>query len=85
MGEGLVFIKILGYSLKYDQLFIKSDYSLFINVFLYSLKIGLFIIFRPSLFTIHYFLAYYILFIIKRPLFTNYYTPFRPSWDGLSI
>ena len=35
---------------------LKSDYSLFINFFFYSLKIiGLFIIFRPSLFTIHYF------------------------------
>ena len=46
-GQGLVFIKILGHSLKYDQLFIKSDYSLFINVFLYSLKIELFIILDP--------------------------------------
>ena len=37
----------LHYSLKYD-------YSLFIIVF-YSLKIVLFIIFRPPLFTIHFF------------------------------
>ena len=35
---------------------LKSDYSLFIYFFFYSLKIiGLFIIFRPSVFTIHYF------------------------------
>ena len=34
----------------------KSDYSLFINVFFNSLKkIGLFIIFRPSIFTIRFF------------------------------
>ena len=44
----------------------KSDYSLFINFFFNSLKIGLFIIFRPSLFTIHYFLAHHSLFIIKK-------------------
>ena len=44
------FFSIIHYSLK-------SDYSLFIYFFFYLLKvIGLFIIFRPSLFTIHYFL-----------------------------
>ena len=43
------FFFIIHYSLK-------SDYSLFIYFFFYSLKIiGLFIIFGPSLFTIHYF------------------------------
>ena len=43
-----IFFSIIHYSLK-------SDYSLFINFFFYSLKIiGLFIIFRPSFFTIHY-------------------------------
>ena len=43
------FFSIIHYTLK-------SDYSLFINLFYYSLKlIGLFINFRPSLFTIHYF------------------------------
>ena len=57
----------------------KSDYSLFINFFLNSLKkIGLFINFWPSLFTI--FFAHYSIFIIKKgPLFTNHYTPSRPS------
>ena len=68
------FFSIIHYSLK-------SDYSLFINFFFYSLKIiGLFIIFRPSLFTIHYFFGS--LFTIHhkiRPLFTNHYTPSRPS------
>ena len=45
----LGFFSIIHYSLK-------SDYSLFINFFFYLLKmIGLFIVFRPSLFTIHYF------------------------------
>ena len=45
----------------------KSDYSLFIIFFFNSLKkIGLFIIFRPSIFTIHYFLAHYSLFSIKK-------------------
>ena len=40
----------------------KSDYF-----FLQFVKnIGLFINFKPSLFTIHYFLAYYSLFIIKK-------------------
>ena len=44
-----LFFSIIHYSLK-------SDNSLFINFFFYSLKIiGLFIIFRPSIFTIHYF------------------------------
>ena len=43
-----IFFSIIHYSLK-------SDYSLFIDFFFYSLKIiGLFIILRPSLFTIHY-------------------------------
>ena len=47
---------------------LKSDYSLFINFFFYSLKIiGLYIIFRPSLFTIHFF-AHYSLFIIKKAI-----------------
>ena len=58
-------IKILGYSLIVRKLAKKSDYSLFINFVFNSLKLGLFIIFRPSLFTIHYFLAHYSLFIIK--------------------
>ena len=45
----------------------KSGYSLFINFFFNLLKkIGLFIIFRPSIFTIHYFLAHYSLFIMKK-------------------
>ena len=56
----------------------KSDYSLFINFFFNSLKkIGLFIIFRPSIFTIHYFFdslftinykkGHYLLIIIPYP------------------
>ena len=54
------FFCIIHYSLK-------SDYSLFIYFFFYSLKIiGLFIIFRHSLFTIHFFQAHYSLFIIKK-------------------
>ena len=58
----LDYFSIIYYSLK-------SDYSLFFNLFFYSLKIiGLFIIFRPSLFTIHYFLAHYSLFIIKKAI-----------------
>ena len=59
----------------------KYDYSLFINFFFYSLKnriihyflgphYSLFIYFG-SLFTIHY---------KKGPLFTNHYTPSRPSY-----
>ena len=68
------FFSIIHYSLK-------SDYSLFINFFFYSLKIvGLFIIFRPSLFTIHYFFgSLFTIHYKKRPLFTNHYTPSRPS------
>ena len=66
------FFSIIHYSLK-------SDYSLFIIFFFYSLKIiGLFLgphyslfIFFCSLFTIHY---------KKGPLFTNHYTPSRPSF-----
>ena len=59
----------------------KSDYSLFINFFFKSLKkLDYSLIFRPSLFTIHYFWANYSLFIIKKgPLFTNHYTPSRPG------
>ena len=44
----------------------KSDYSLFINFFSNSLKIGIFIIFRPSSFAFQYSLAHYSLFIIKK-------------------
>ena len=60
----------------------KSDYSLFINFFFNSLKktqgYSLFLGPQYSLFTI--FLAHYSLFIIKKePLFTNHYTPSRPS------
>ena len=45
----------------------KSDYSLFITFFFNSFKKQDYsLLFRPSLFTIHYFLAYYSLFIIKR-------------------
>ena len=46
-------------------------YSFF---FFYSLKNRIIHYFRPSLFTIHFF-THYSLFIIKRPLFTNHYTP----------
>ena len=54
------FFSIIHYTLK-------SDYSLFINFFFYLLKIiGLFIIFRPPFYTIHYFLAHYSQFIIKK-------------------
>ena len=69
------FKNIIHYSLK-------SDYSLFIYFFLLFIKkIGLFIIFRPSLFTIHYFLgSLFTIHYKKWPLFTNYYTPSRPSF-----
>ena len=44
----------------------KSDYALFINFFFNLLeKWDYSLIFRPSLFTIHYFLAHYSLFIVK--------------------
>ena len=58
----------------------KSDYSLFINFFFKSLKkIGLFIIFMPSIFTIHYFFgSLFTIHYKKGPLFTNQYTPSRP-------
>ena len=60
---------------------LKSDYSLFINFFFYSLKIGLFIIFRQSLFTIYYFVgSLFTIHYKKWPLFTNHYTPSRPSY-----
>ena len=54
----------------------KSDYSLVINFFFNSLKIGSFIVFRPSiftipffgsLFTIHYKKGHYSLIIIPHP------------------
>ena len=66
---------------------LKSDYSLFIYFFFYSLKIiGLFIIFRTSLFTIHYFLgSLFTIHYKKRPLFTNHYTPSRPSYNLLRM
>ena len=54
------------YSLKVRKVAKKSDYSLFINF------LSLFIFFFGS-FTIHY---------KKGPLFTNHYTPSRPSWHG---
>ena len=77
-------IKCLQFSCRpdvYEGLDGKSDYSLFINFFFnsfkefdYSLFLGphysLFMIFFGSLFTIHYKI---------RPLFTNHYTPSRPS------
>ena len=74
------FFSIIHYSFK-------SDYSLFINFFFYSLKIiGLFIIFRPSVFTIHYFFgSLFTIHYTKRPLFTNHYTPSRPSCVRLII
>ena len=64
------FFSIIHYSLK-------SDNSLFINFFLLFIKnIGLFIIFRPPLFTIHYFFGSLFTIHYKiRPLFTNHYTP----------
>ena len=71
------------YSLKKRKVVKKSDYSLFINFFFNSLKKSRIIhYFRPSICTIHYFLAHYSIFIIKRPLFTNEYTPSRPSKKG---
>ena len=75
----IIFFSIIRYSLK-------SDYSLFINFFIYSLKIiGLFIIFRPSVFTIHYFFgSLFTIHYKKRPLFTNHYTPSRPSFLPMS-
>ena len=57
----------------------KSDYSLFINFF-NSLKKGLFINFKALI--IHFSLFFCSLFTIhykKGPLFTNHYTPSRPS------
>ena len=45
----------------------KTDYLLFINFFSNLLKKNrIIIILRPSLFTIHYFLAQYSLFVIKK-------------------
>ena len=45
----------------------KYDYSLFANFFFNSLKIlDYSLIFSASIFTIHYFLAHYSLFIIKK-------------------
>ena len=61
------------------QYSLKSDYSLFI-FFLFIKKIGLFIIFRPPLVTIHYFFgSLFTIHYKKGPLFTNHYTPSRPS------
>ena len=59
----------------------KSDCSLFINFFFNSLKkIGLFIIFKPSIFTIRYFIGSLLTIHYKKgPLFTNHYIPSRPS------
>ena len=45
---------------------LKSNYLLFILFSAIHKEIGLFIIFRPSLFTIHYFFAHYSIFIIKK-------------------
>ena len=59
----------------------KSDYSLFINFFFNSLKIGLSINFRPSSFTIYYiFGSLFTIHYKKWPLFTNHYTPSRLSY-----
>ena len=58
-------IKILDYSLKVRKVAKKSDYSLFVIFFFNSLKMGLFINFRPLLFAVH-FLAHYSLFIIEK-------------------
>ena len=59
----------------------KSDYSLFVNFFFNSLKIWLIIIFRLSLFTIHYYFgSLFTIHYKKGPLFTNHYTPSRPSY-----
>ena len=66
------------YSLTIRKVAKKSDYSLFINFFFNSLKKGIihkflgphYSLFFGSLFTIHY---------KKGPLFTNHYTPSRPS------
>ena len=54
------------YSLKVRKVAKKSDYSLFIIFFFHPLKNRIIHYFRPSLFTIHYFLANFSLFIIKK-------------------
>ena len=60
----------------------KPDYSLFINFFFSLLKKWDYsLIFRPSLFTIHYFFgSLFTIHYKKGPLFTNHYTPSRPSY-----
>ena len=70
------------YSLKVREMAKESDNSLFINFFFNSLKKSEYsLIFRPSLFTIHYFFgSLFTIHYKKGPLFTNHYTPSRPSW-----
>ena len=61
----------------------KSDYSLLINFFFNSVKkqdYSLF--FSPSIFTIHYFLAHYSLFIIKKGHYSLIIIPHPDSPSG---